>query len=85
MVNRFTHIYSVIGFLTAHAVSHTGAGLQPKDLSTSIGLGMEPKIFWTAKSGRGFQRQPRQLIQALILMGDWCSRELTLKRNEITA
>ncbi|GAB4174354.1 MAG: hypothetical protein Tsb0017_17280 [Geothermobacteraceae bacterium] len=85
MVNRSIRTLSVIGFLTAHAVSRAGAGSQPQNLSTTIGHGMEPKIFWTAKSGRGIQWATMQADPALILMGDWCSQGLTLKRNEITA
>jgi hypothetical protein len=63
LVNRSTQFYSVISCLAAHAVSHPGAGSQPKDLSTSIGHGMVPKIFWAAEGGRGIQLQKHQLIE----------------------
>jgi len=32
---------------------------------------MEPKIFWSAISGRG----RTFMVRALILMGDWCGEE----------
>ncbi len=32
---------------------------------------MEPKIFWSAISGRGRTSK----VPALILMGDWCGEE----------
>lgn len=39
-------------FFAAHAVSHKGLVSKPRGLQ--IEHGMEPKIFWSAKCGRGF-------------------------------
>ena len=47
---------------------------------------MEPKIFWSATGGKGFQ--PGETIpgeKTLILMGDWCSKTDTSKPKETTA
>jgi hypothetical protein len=44
---------------------------------TTIGHGMEPKIFWSAKAEGVMQRLETELPSGmtLILMGDWCSED----------
>jgi len=44
-------INQLLVFFAAHAVSHKGLVTKPRGLQ--IEHGMEPKIFWSAKCGKG--------------------------------
>jgi len=46
---------------------------------------MEPKIFWSALSGKGLADKRVFCNKTLILMGDWCRKADTEKPKEIPA
>jgi len=76
----------VINVLTAHAVSPEGLVNNREICDPQFGHGLEPKIFWIRRSGKGLQREKRKaVLQTLNLMGDWCRQDRHRQPKETTA